>query len=126
STPATPSGSRFRSPIEPSRRHTDARLTIHYPERFHQRRMQLPSHLEDNEVLLLEARLSRSLDLVPALRETLDDAELARADRFVHEADRARLILGRGLTRRAVSALTGMRPRAVRFTRSGEGKPVVH
>src|SRR5690606_12276124 len=55
-----------------------------------------------------------------------DDAELARADRFVHESDRARLILGRGLTRRAVSALTGMRPRDVRFTRSGEGKPVVH
>src|SRR5690606_34889335 len=81
------------------------------------------STLRDGEILIVEARLSRSLDRISALREHLDPAERARAERFLHPADSSRLVLGRGIARAALGALTGIAPAALEFSENPHGKP---
>ena len=88
-------------------------------------RLPLPPKLSRGSFLIVEARLSRSLGHLGRLRDHLDDAERARAERFVHAADSQRMILGRGLAREVVAYYTGAHPRQVEFTTTGEGKPAV-
>lgn len=86
-------------------------------------RLTLPATLRDGEILIVEARLSRSLDLLDGLREHLDSTERARADRFLHSADTSRMVLGRGIARAALGALMRVRPAAVEFAANAHGKP---
>ena len=88
-------------------------------------RLSLPSNLRDGEILIVEARLSRSLDLVPGLHEYLDADERARAARFLHVADSSRLVLGRGLTRAVMGEVMGIAPADVAFMANPHGKPEV-
>lgn len=88
-------------------------------------RLTLPSSLRDGEVLIVEARLSRSLDLIDVLREHLDHGERTRADRFLHAADRSRSILGRGLARVALGGVMGVAPARLEFSANEHGKPEV-
>lgn len=84
-----------------------------------------PPDLPAGSILIVEARLSRSLGHLRRLHDHLSEAERARAERFVHAADRERMILGRGLAREAIGHYTGTGPRQVTFTTTGEGKPAV-
>lgn len=88
-------------------------------------RLPFPPEIPRGSILIVEARLSRSHGLLGRLRDHLDDAELARAERFVHVADHQRMVLGRGLAREAIARYTGVDPGQVVFTATGEGKPTV-
>jgi len=65
----------------------------------------------------------------PAMRELLDDGERARYDRFLRAEDKARFVTGRFLARTTLAEVTGLDPRAMRFTTEcrhcggGHGKP---
>ncbi len=65
----------------------------------------------------------------PGMRELLDDGERARYDRFLRAEDKARFVTGRFLARTTLAEVTGLDPRAIRFTTEcrhcggGHGKP---
>lgn len=67
----------------------------------------LPAHRE-------EAELCRSL---------LAADETERAQRFIHEKDRTRFVLCRGLLRRVLAETLQCNPQALRFNVNGNGKP---
>lgn len=94
--------------------------TIAAPQHTEQRG---PEALET--VVLFCATLA---DLRPRLRDLsalLDRHEQDRAERFVHDADRERYVLGHGYLREALGAATGRQPAAITFQRGQFGKPTM-
>jgi 4'-phosphopantetheinyl transferase len=55
----------------------------------------------------------------------LDDAERARAERFVHLADRSKFVLGVALLKLAVGATADLEPESVHVIREARGRPRV-
>lgn len=68
-----------------------------------------------------------SLDLdaqaLATLRGMLDDAERARADRYLHDASRRSFTAARGQLRRVLGWLLGLPPAEIRFAAGPRGKP---
>ncbi len=58
-----------------------------------------------------------------ACRHLLADDERGRAERFLHERDRTRFILCRGLLRRVLAERLQRAPQTLRFSTNGNGKP---
>ncbi|MBN7755754.1 4'-phosphopantetheinyl transferase superfamily protein [Nitratireductor aquimarinus] len=63
------------------------------------------------------------LDALPQLVSALDEAEFARAGRFVHERHRLRFIAGRGRLRAILGAYLGVPARRLSFSYNAFGKP---
>lgn len=87
--------------------------------------MTLPRHLTPGSILLLPLRLHSAQTLIRQVTEYLSAEETARAERFIHRADRHRHILGRGVTRMVIGGLMGCEPGEVRFEVGPQGKPHV-
>lgn len=77
--------------------------------------------LESLDVWSLD--LDLPTDVVRRLRHWLSDSELARADRFHSDLDRARYIVGRAAVRRILADRLGCSPSAVRLSYGTNGKP---
>ncbi|MEO8069368.1 MAG: 4'-phosphopantetheinyl transferase superfamily protein [Flavobacteriales bacterium] len=94
--------------------------TITAPQRTEQRR---PT--ASGSVLLYCATLA---DLLPRLRDLsamLDKHEQDRAERFLHDTDRERYLLGHGYLREVLGWATGQQPGAITFERGQFGKPTM-
>jgi len=82
-----------------------------------------PLTLEDDEVHVWRAQLDAPEAVIHQLRETLDPAEVARADRFHFEKDRRQFVIGRGLLRTILGRYLNLKPHALRFGYAAQGKP---
>lgn len=79
--------------------------------------------LADDEVHVWLVRLDAGRDRLARLRALLDDAERARADRFVAAAHAKRFTAARGALRELLGAYLGEPPAAVRLAYGPRGKP---
>jgi 4'-phosphopantetheinyl transferase len=79
--------------------------------------------IERHDVHVWSAGLHHEAPVLDALRATLDDDELARAERFVFERHRLRYIAAHGLLRRVLSGYLGVAPTEIRFGHARHGKP---
>ena len=82
-----------------------------------------PLTLEDDEVHVWRAQLDAPEAVIHQLRETLDPAEVARADRFHFEKDRRQFVIGRGLLRTILGRYLNLKPHTLRFGYGAQGKP---
>jgi len=82
-----------------------------------------PLTLEDDEVHVWRAQLDAPEAVIHQLRETLDPAEVARADRFHFEKDRRQFVVGRGLLRTLLGRYLNLKPDTLRFGYAAQGKP---
>ena len=97
--------------------------TMNSPPRDDASRM---SHPAPGEVFVwwMEC-VSPSPALTARWRACLDEAELAKADRFHFEVDRSTYLAAHWLLRNALTALAGLPPQSWRFTVRSHGKPDV-
>jgi 4'-phosphopantetheinyl transferase len=79
--------------------------------------------IERLDVHVWSAGLQHEAPVLDALRATLDDDELARAERFVFERHRLRYVAAHGLLRRVLSGYLGVAPAEIRFGHARHGKP---
>jgi len=63
------------------------------------------------------------LEALPPLVSALNEAEFARASRFVHEQHRLRFIAGRGRLRAILGSYLGVAPNRLAFSYNAFGKP---
>ena len=80
--------------------------------------------MKDTEVQLWRASLARD-DAAERLAGLLSADEVARAERFLRDRDRARFIVARATLRRILGACLGVAPAAVRFVYGPYGKPAL-
>ncbi len=77
------------------------------------------------EVHVWRSSLSLPIARVRAFERTLAPDERARAHRFVHEKDRDRFIVSRGVLREILGRYLGRDPRLLRFDYNPFGKPML-
>ncbi len=88
--------------------------------------MDQPSHGDLREaVLVWLARLPVQPGLLAELGVYLDERDRERAARFRFDEDRARFTVGRALARRHLGAQLGMDPKALAFSYTAEGQPLL-
>ena len=83
------------------------------------------SHLAEDAVEVVVARLDVELDAVNALAGWLDADERRRASRFQFERDRQRFIVARGRLRQLLAARLDTEPQSVELSYGAHGKPVL-
>lgn len=76
-------------------------------------------------VLVARLRLDTDPSALAVAAALVDDAERARAARFVREADHARHLLGRALARVLLARRTGVAPASLRLVADADGKPAL-
>ncbi|HTT66613.1 MAG TPA: 4'-phosphopantetheinyl transferase superfamily protein [Gemmatimonadales bacterium] len=81
------------------------------------------SLLRDGEVHVWTLRLDLDRAAQDRLEAFLSAAEVARAHRFVHAADRRRYVCAHGLLRLVLSGYVGRGPREITFEEGPGGKP---
>lgn len=69
--------------------------------------------------------LDVSADALSCFRHWLSDDEVAKAERFHSDLDRARYIVGRATLRHVLAERLGCSPAAIRFSYGGNGKPML-
>ena len=79
--------------------------------------------LEDDEVHVWRTELDAPEAVIHQLRQTLDAAEIARADRFHFEKDRRQFVIGRGLLRTILGRYLNLKPHTLQFGYGAQGKP---
>lgn len=77
----------------------------------------------NNEVHVWRLDLDLPSPVLHQLRDTLDPAEISRADRFHFEKHRSQFIAARGLLRTILGNYLNLEPRMLRFGYGGQGKP---
>ena len=81
--------------------------------------------LGSNAVHVWRASLDQSPSQVDRFRNTLDDDERSKADRFYFSRDRERFIVARGVLRALLGRYLGRAPEGVSFSYSPHGKPAL-
>jgi len=79
--------------------------------------------LPPGEVHVWRAELDVAAKTLAELRELLDEAERARADRFLRAEDRLRFTAARGLLRRLLGWYLQTPPQKIRFAYGPQGRP---
>jgi len=80
--------------------------------------------LPEDEVHVWQVNLDKASSAVlRRARTVLSDDEVVRAERFYHERDRQRFIIGRGLLRRLLGWYLDLDPRHLKFCYGVHGKP---
>ncbi len=79
--------------------------------------------LGDDEVHVWRASLDVPEALVRQLQETLDAAEIARAERFYFRKDRNHFVVARGLLKAILGQYLNIEPHSLRFGYGAQGKP---
>ncbi|MBI3761430.1 MAG: 4'-phosphopantetheinyl transferase superfamily protein [Chloroflexi bacterium] len=77
------------------------------------------------EVHVWRVELNQSAQCVEALRRTLAEDELKRAERFYFDSDRQHFIVARGALRTILGRHLGAQPDQLRFVYSSHGKPAL-
>lgn len=85
----------------------------------------LSSEIQTGEVHVWRVELMQPEHVIQALRSTLEQNELFRADRFHFEKDRRAFVVSRGFLREIVGRYTNTRPEQLRFSYGAYGKPAV-
>jgi 4'-phosphopantetheinyl transferase len=81
--------------------------------------------LGSNAVHVWRASLDQSPSQVAFFRNSLDDDERSRADRFYFSRDRERFIVARGVLRALLGRYLGKAPQSLSFSYSTHGKPAL-
>lgn len=81
--------------------------------------------LAPGTIALVQARVAAPPVAWSTLERAVSAEETARAARFLHDIDRRRHILGRGLLRLALAPLLDTEPQDIRFAVSELGKPAL-
>ena len=81
--------------------------------------------LQSGEVHVWRVDLEQPEHLVQRFRDTLEDDEIHRADRFHFEKDRRAFAVSRGFLRHVLGRYLEMKPEALRFSYGPYGKPAL-
>ena len=81
--------------------------------------------LDVGAVHVWRVSLDESPSQLASFRDTLDDDERSRADRFYFSRDREHFIVARGVLRALLGRYLDRSPRSVAFTYSSHGKPAL-
>src|SRR5208282_2583837 len=97
---------------------------------YHNRQAMIPSELEritisDTEIEVWLARLDLDANVVSQYASLLSPDEQERAHRFHFEHDRRRFTVTRGTLRTLLGAHLGIDPKAIKFTQTEKGKPLI-
>jgi len=85
----------------------------------------LSSDIQTGEVHVWRVELMQPEHVIQALRSTLEQDELFRADRFHFEKDRRAFVVSRGFLREIIGRYTNTRPEQLRFAYGPYGKPAL-
>lgn len=95
----------------------------HDPPRAAPRLPRRPLTLAPGTIRIVQASVAAPPVSFATLTDVVSDEERARAGRFLHEIDRRRHIIGRGLLRLAIGRLLDTDPAALCFPATTLGKP---
>lgn len=84
-----------------------------------------PPRLDPGEVHVWHFSLASPARALAGLRDSMDDVERARADRFYRAEHGNRFTAGRGILRQLLGCYTGTPPTAVAFAYGASGKPAL-
>ena len=85
----------------------------------------LSSDFQIGEVHVWRVELTQPEHVIQQFRNTLEQDELFRADRFHFEKDRRAFVVSRGFLREIISRYTNTRPEQLRFSYGPYGKPAL-